>query len=232
MMISSSTSRSLFAALLSAALLVPGFALAAVKITDALYDPPGADLGHEWIQITNTGTNAVNIAGYRLYEGGTNHKLTVAIGTSSLAAGAVAIITTDPAQYQAEHPLFAGAVFKSSFSLSNTSETIALKDPLLKVADTYSYTAPPVAKEAAPVKTPKGKTTPVSTNKLASNSYAGSQAAVSLAQLPMLPSMPNAWLYSLGLIAILLLGAAAALYARPPASGAVTGSAAEEFELE
>ena len=126
---STSTSRRI---LLTAAVLLisalPASALASVRVTDALYNPTGADSGREWIQITNTGTEPVNLAGYKLFEGGVNHKLTVVTGTSTLPTGGIAIIASDPSQYAADHPTFAGALFKSSFSLSNTGETIALKD--------------------------------------------------------------------------------------------------------
>jgi len=237
---SSSTSRSLFILLLTAAALAPTSAFASVHIVDIMYDPPGADQGREWIKITNTGDAPVDIAKYRLYEGGTNHKLTVAAGTSTLPAGAVAIIATDPAQYAADNPAFAGAIFRSSFSLSNVGETIELKDPLLAVVDTYSYTAPPVVKEPLPPKVTKPpKSIPIATKTKTStgnaSSYtAGANQAASVALvLPALGALPSVWYYGMGLAALLVLGAGAALYARPSTFGVpATSSPREEFELE
>lgn len=199
-----------------------------------MYNPPGTDEGHEWIEVANTGDSPINLAGYRLFEGGVNHKLTVAVGTSSLPAGAKAIITTDPSQYVADYPSFAGAVFKSSFSLSNTAETISLKDVSLNIVDTYSYTAPPVIKEAALAKVPKAAktfatTTKTSATKKSSYVAAGNQAASLPLALPTLPAIPGMSLYSIGLVAVLLLGAGAALYGKP---SAVTKGTAGEFELE
>lgn len=238
---SSSTSLSFFTAALALSLLccaVPAQALAAVRIVDAMYDPPGADQGHEWIKIANTGPTPVSIAGYRLYEGGTNHKLSIASGTSTLDVGAVAIITTDPGQYEADNPSFAGAIFKSSFSLSNVGETIELKDPLLKVVDTYSYTAPPVVKEPLPAKVAKpakSTLTAAKANTGSAPSYtAGANQAASVAlAVPVLGGLPSIWFYGLGLAALLVLGAGAALYARPiSVNGLETSYAQEEFNIE
>jgi hypothetical protein len=231
---SSWTSRSLFAALL-AVLMLPSYALAGAKIVDVMYDPPGADQGREWIKVANTGAVPVNLAGYRLYEGGTNHKLTVAAGTSTLDAGAVAIITTDPGQYEADYPAFAGAVFKSSFSLSNVGETIELKDPSLAVVDTYSYTAPPVAKEPLPAKAVKPAKS-VSTSaqvktKNGSSTYAAANSqAAALPLAAPLSAVPMPWVYALGTLTFLVLGTGASLYVWPERRA--TSGPAGEFELE
>ncbi len=210
---------------------LPVNASAAIRITDVLYDPDGVDSGREWIHITNTGPDAVSLSGYRLFEGGTNHKLTVTSGTSSLPVGGEAIITTDPAQYKTDHPKFAGAIFKSSFSLSNTGETIELRDSTLHTVDTYSYIAPPVVKAQKAAKTSKkvSSSLPKSAN---SGTYSGNQAAaVALSDLPSMPALPSVWVYGLGLGAVLLVGAAAALYARP-LSKSETYTAAGEFNIE
>jgi hypothetical protein len=211
-------------------LALPASVFASVRITAVEYDPAGVDSGHEWIKITNTGSDTVSLADYRLFEGGVNHKLSVTSGTSNIGAGEDAIITTDPSQYLADHTSFTGVVFKSSFSLSNTGETIVLRDQSLKPVDSYSYTAPP--KAPAPVKS--AKTKGVSTAKTKSAGvYAGGEqaAAVALSDLPALPTMSSVWVYGLGLAALLTVGAGAALYARP-IGASVTSSPKEEFELE
>ncbi len=230
------TARNLYIALALAVFFAPAAAQAAVHITDVMYDPPGADAGHEWIKVENTGTDTVNIAGYRLAEGGTNHKLSTVQGTSTLAAGAVAIIAEDTAQYLADNPSYKGALFKSSFSLSNTSETIALKDDKLEVVDSYSYTAPLVVKEPASKKsaTKKSANKSASSKSLGSSYAADNQAAALPLSLPslQLPAFSSAWTYGLGLVALLILGAGAALYARPQTLTTATNPEGEEFELE
>jgi len=242
MTISSSISRSFLRAIAVSliCIAVPSTVFAAVKITDVMYDPPGADDGHEWIEIANQGNEPVDLYGYRLYEGGTNHKLTVAVGTSTLAAGAKAIIATDPTQYASDNPSFTGAVFKSSFSLSNTGETIELKDAKLQVVDSYSYAAPP--KVAAP-KTPAAKAAKKSATPKGASSYtytdptlAGSDmAALPTLALPMLPHISSTWLYGSLLAALFLLGLGFVFYAKlftPRRIVAETSTGSEEFELE
>lgn len=230
---SSSTSRRIAAALtLLMVFVMPGMAFAAVRITNVMYDPSGADQGREWIQLTNQGAEPVNLYGYRLFEGGVNHKLTTVVGTSTLAAGAVAIVATDPSQYAADHPSFAGTIFKSSFSLSNTGETIALKDAKLQQVDSYTYQAPPPAPKVVAAK-PATITTAKKTTK-AAQVLAGNAAlaASPLFAKPALPQIPSVWLYSFALAALLLVGACGLVYAKLTAPQAVTFMPQEEFELE
>lgn len=195
-----------------------------------MYDPPGADNDHEWVEVANTGPDSVNLATYRLSEGGTNHKIVATVGTSSIAAEGNAIIATDPAQYLADNPGFSGSIFKSSFSLSNTGETIALKDAKLVTVDTYSYTAPPVVKAPAPVKASKV----TKSAKVVAAPYIGASqsAAAGLANTPRLPALPRLWLYGLSLATLLILIAGATLYVWPVANSLATSGPSEEFELE
>jgi len=233
---SSTFRRLLFAAVSLFIFTQPAIAMAGVRIVDVMYDPPGADIGHEWIEVQNNGTSTVDLLHYRLFEGGVNHKLTAAVGTSSLPAGAEAIITTDPAQYATDHPEFSGTVFKSSFSLSNIAETIALKDASLNIVDSYSYTAPPVVK-AAPKTSTKTKKASTSTTKTASAAKPTIAASEQVAT-PMLanfPQIPIVWLYGSALGALLLMGIGGALYlqlTQKELLGFETSASSEEFELE
>jgi len=239
MTISSSISRKLaFAAAVFFICVLPANALAALRITAVMYDPDGPDQGREWVQVTNEGSEPVALMGYRLFEGGTNHKLSAAVGTSTIAAGAKAIIATDPAQYMSEHPSFTGTIFKSSFSLSNNGETIELRDAKLATVDSYTYTAPPVAPKAAKstsvkkstktAKAPAGKSSYIYTD----NTMAGDMAASPMLLNPLLPQVSGVWLYGLALVATVLLGACALLYAKFSAPISVTPASLGEFELE
>ncbi len=98
---------------------------AQVSISEVLYDLPGADDGREWIEVYNGGGGPVDLTTLRLLEGGVRHTLK-ASGTSVLASGVYAVIAADPAKFLADNPSYTGALFDSSFSLSNTGETIAL----------------------------------------------------------------------------------------------------------
>ncbi|MFA7543349.1 MAG: lamin tail domain-containing protein [Candidatus Cloacimonadaceae bacterium] len=55
--------------------LLPLLLVAQVVINELCYDPPGADLGKEWIELYNAGTYPVDLAGYRIYSGGRSYSL-------------------------------------------------------------------------------------------------------------------------------------------------------------
>jgi hypothetical protein len=120
-----------------AVLLFPAVASAAVQITEVMYDAPGSDSGHEWMEISTD--SSIDLHGFKLNEGGSNHALAATQGTSSLAAGDVAIISNNPQTFLADFPNYTGTIFKSSFSLSNTGETILLKDAKLSDIATLTY---------------------------------------------------------------------------------------------
>lgn len=121
------------------ATVMPGAAFASVQITEIMYDLEGSDGGFEWIEITNTGTAPVDVGTWRLVEANTNHKLTLSKGAgSTLLPGASAVIA-DKTENFLSHWSDAGLIFDSAFSLSNTGESLALKNGG-DVVDQISYT--------------------------------------------------------------------------------------------
>jgi len=118
---------------------------AAVFITEIMYDPSGAQSGREWVEITNTGSQGVDLSGYKFFENNTNHGLTLVIrGSMTLApqASAVLIATSTDAVFMTDYPSFSGTLIKTSFSLSDGGESIAIKSSSASIPDdTVSYTA-------------------------------------------------------------------------------------------
>ncbi len=106
-----------------------------------MYDAPGADTGREWIEVVNQGSQTIDIGKYKLLESGTNHTLKVVQGVSVLAPNGVAIIAADPTKFLSDYPAFVGTLFDSAFSLSNTGESLSLKDASSSVLDAVSYAA-------------------------------------------------------------------------------------------
>src|SRR6185295_254581 len=104
---------------------LPLGAYASVSFTELMYDHPGADTGHEWVEIQNTGAEQLDLKNFKFFEGGVNHKL-VSQNSSQLSPNAYAIIANDAKQFSFDYPTFSGPLFQSSFSLSNTGETLAL----------------------------------------------------------------------------------------------------------
>lgn len=127
------------ASLIALVILFPALAHATVNITEIMYDLSGTDTGREWVEITNTGNSAVDVSGYKFFEANVNHSLTLVAGTGTLAAGSSAIIADDATKFKIDWPSYSGILFDSSFSLSNTGESLALKDDALTVLDSASY---------------------------------------------------------------------------------------------
>lgn len=107
--------------------LFPLSAFAGTSITEIMYDAPGADTGHEWIEVQNVGDSPIDTRSWKLSEGGVNHKI-IAQRSSVLSPGEYGIIAQNATKFSSDHPGYAGALFQSAFSLNNTGETFALKD--------------------------------------------------------------------------------------------------------
>ena len=99
-----------------------------IRITEIMYDLVGSDSGREWVEIFNAGSSAVNLEGWKFYEDNTNHSLNLIRGSVNLEAGGYAIIVDDSNKFLQDWPQYTGALFDSSFSLSNSGETIAIKN--------------------------------------------------------------------------------------------------------
>ena len=119
----------------------PHAALAAISITEIFYDAPDGDAGKEWVEITNTGSSAVTLSGLTFFEGGVNHKLTPLLGGEVLQPGASAVIVQNQKTFTAAWPHTTYQLFKSSFSLSNTGETIGIKNKALAFEDSATFGA-------------------------------------------------------------------------------------------
>lgn len=109
-----------------------------VIINEIFYDALGSDVGKEWIEIKNEDSTTVNFENWKLFEGGTNHGLSLAQGSFSVPSGSFAVIADDASAFLSEYPSFSGNLFDSAFSLSNDGETIILKNETL-IIDSVSY---------------------------------------------------------------------------------------------
>ena len=85
---------------------------------------------HEWVEIYNRGSEPVDIQGWTFWEGGVNHKLQLARGTTStLDARSFAIIAEDANQFILDYPSVTATFFDSSWgSLNESGEEIGLKN--------------------------------------------------------------------------------------------------------
>ncbi|MCX6713389.1 MAG: lamin tail domain-containing protein [Candidatus Vogelbacteria bacterium] len=119
---------------------------AELLINEIMYDLDESDTKREWVEIFNSGPEAVTIVtgaattAWR-FSDGSQHTLTPVTGSSSLAMGEYAIIADDATTFQTDWPSFSGILFDSSFSLNNTAGSLSLlvsKDGA--VVSQFSYT--------------------------------------------------------------------------------------------
>lgn len=111
-----------------------------VFISEIMYDLEGSDNGREWVEIKNNGIQ-VDLTGWKFFEANVNHGLTLVQGNVSIPQNEFAIIADNAEKFLLDWPNFSGTIFDSSFSLSNTGETIILRDAGLADIDSVSYSS-------------------------------------------------------------------------------------------
>jgi hypothetical protein len=113
--------------------------VAKIIINEIMYNPPGPDTDNEWVEIYNNDTFDCDISDWDFFESGTNHRLTLQQGSMTIPTGSYAIIADNATNFLINHPGFNGTTIRSSFSLSNDGEYIALKDYSSNVVDGITY---------------------------------------------------------------------------------------------
>lgn len=118
---------------------IPLFSLANVEITEIMYDVSGSDTGREWVEIRADAET--DISDWKLFEANTNHALTLVKGVALIPSSGFAVIADNTEKFLLDFPSFAGTLFDSSFSLSNTGETISLRDGDFADINIVSYSS-------------------------------------------------------------------------------------------
>jgi len=106
---------------------IPSVAFANVIFTEVMYDVPGTDTGREWVEFQNTGTQTIDLSGWKFFEANTNHSMTLSQG-AGVPPGGYAVIADVPSKFLADWPSYSGTLFDTTFSLSNTGESLVLRD--------------------------------------------------------------------------------------------------------
>jgi hypothetical protein len=97
---------------------------AAIVVTEIMYNPLGSNVGHQWIELVNTGPDLVDVGAknIRLFDGSGNHVIKPCGSTKgTLAPGEVAVIAQNPLTFLDDYSSYSGLLFKSAFSLSASS---------------------------------------------------------------------------------------------------------------
>lgn len=109
-----------------------------MAINEISYNPDGDDMGREWIEIFNKSTSTIDLTGFKLFEGETNHGLFLKQGDRNLIPDGYVVIANDKDKFLIDYPDYAGIIFESSFSLGNNSKVVIFKNGDLKI-DEVSY---------------------------------------------------------------------------------------------
>lgn len=112
-----------------------------ILITEIMYNPPGTDTKHEWLEIFNASSENIDLNGWKFFEASTNHGLVLYQGSYILDSDTYAIIADDAATFHSDHPDYKNTIIDSVFSLSNSGETIAIKNNLGEVISDLSYSS-------------------------------------------------------------------------------------------
>ncbi len=114
-------------------------ALASIEITEIMYDASGTDTNREWIEVYNNSSESIDLTKWYFFSDNTKHSLNPN-SSSSLQAGAYAVIVQDANKFLADWPNFSGIIFDSSWTgLSNENDSISMKDQDLNVVGAVSY---------------------------------------------------------------------------------------------
>lgn len=119
-------------------MLIPISSFADVIITEVMYDAEGADTGKEWIEIYNNGNQSISIDDYYFYEADVHHGLDS--GGETLSSGDYAVISQDLGGFNNHYDSNA-IIIKSSFSLNNTGEELAISDLEKNIIYSLSYSS-------------------------------------------------------------------------------------------
>lgn len=106
-----------------------------IRINELFYHPPSELDREEWLELVNTGTNAVDVSGWRFTEG---VRFTLPPNTR-IPPGAFLVIAADAASFATNHPDVAPVVAGWEGILSNSGQQVQLVDAAGKAVDSVRY---------------------------------------------------------------------------------------------
>jgi hypothetical protein len=105
-----------------------------VVISEIMFHPDSGDVGDEYIELLNQGTQAVDLAGWKL-----NNGVDFTFASGTLGAGQYLVVAANLAEFQANYPTVTNVVGDWSGRLSNSGERVTLVDAADVLVDTVSY---------------------------------------------------------------------------------------------
>ncbi len=120
-------------------MLLPQTVLAKISIVEVMYDAKGTDTDREWVKIVNDNESDVEISKIKLTINDSNHLIKDLAGSTLIYKSDSLVLVDDPDKFKVNYPSYAGKVFDSSFTLTNTSGSVTIKDDKNIVIDSMSY---------------------------------------------------------------------------------------------
>jgi hypothetical protein len=104
-----------------------------IIINEIMYDLPGTDDKHEWIEIKNISSASVDLTDWKFFDGDgtTNHGLNEppkngGQGSLVIPVNGYAIFSGDAVTFLSDHPGFGGILIDTVMSLGNTSDVLKI----------------------------------------------------------------------------------------------------------
>ncbi|MEI8129944.1 MAG: lamin tail domain-containing protein [bacterium] len=114
-----------------------------LEISEIMYDPSGTDTNREWIEVHNTSSESIDLAGYFLLTDGlsSSHHALAPVGASAIPHDGYAVIVQDVNAFKTDYPNYSGLLFDSSWTglTASSGKTIALIDTAGVVLDQVTY---------------------------------------------------------------------------------------------
>ncbi len=106
----------------------------AVVINEIMFNPSGARVTEEYIELFNRGSTAVNLTGWRL-----NRGVDFTFPNTNLPAGGYLVVAANVGTFRAKYPSVANVIGSWSGRLSNSGEDIELEDASGNRVDLVQY---------------------------------------------------------------------------------------------
>lgn len=95
-------------------------------ISEIMYDIDGADSGHEWIELYNSGPEELIVSSTWRFFDGSNHNINLYQGTSTIASQDFFVLADNSEQFLLDYPNFIGNLYDTVMNLPNSSSSLAI----------------------------------------------------------------------------------------------------------
>ena len=112
----------------------------ALSITEVMYDAPGTDANHEWIELYNDSSENISLQNWKLNESNTNHSISSVRGDALLSPNEYVILADNGPSFVLDYAGYTGDVYDTSFSLLNSGELLQVLDEQKSIKVSASYT--------------------------------------------------------------------------------------------